>query len=86
MKNYLPTFTFCGKIQGFEAAVFVFTNFCMPLLDRNRNEKTNCKRKNENKRETTKEKLKKKNIQQGRGNKPKMKACLNLQVIKKVAN
>ena len=84
-KIICPLLLFVVKYKASKSR-FVFTNFCRPLLDRTRNEKTNCKRKNENKRETKKEKLKKKNIQQGRGNKPKMKACLNLQVIRKVAN
>ena len=86
MKNYLPTFTFCGKVQGFEepfSFLQIFVGLYWTGLETRRQI---AKEKNENKRGTKKEKLKKKNIHQGRGNKPKMKACLNLQVIRKVAN
>ena len=66
-------------------AGILFTNFCWPLLDRSRNEKTNCKKRNKTKKKERKtEKRKKINYKEGRGKKPKIQACLNSQEIRKV--
>ena len=82
MKTNLRTFTFCVKIRRAE---ILFTIFCWPLLDRSRNEKTNCKKRNKTKKKERKtEKRKKINYKEGRGKKPKIQECLNSQEIRKV--
>ena len=57
MKTNLRTFTFCVKIQGCEepgSYLTLFTNFCRHLLDRTRNEKTSCKKRDETKKKERK--------------------------------
>ena len=82
MKTDLRTFTFCGKRQGCKefSTYKLFQAFIGP--DQKRKDK--FQNKNETKNERKKEKRKRKNFQEGRGQKPKMQACLNSQVIRKV--
>ena len=73
MKNILRTFTFYLVISvvNFTANSFLFINFCRPLQDQTRNGKTNCKNKNETRKERKTEEEKFAKNKEGRNSKCK---------------